>query len=120
MKSAEAFIERREISSVVDLEIFVVQVMGVLLEIELEPSIEHDRMKATMTRCRRQCGELQMKQHVYRMRWNDPMHQDGREVQDVLHGMHRQTRPWARIAVFVMKAVHRGIEWAPVNQPVDK
>ena len=46
------------------------------------------------------------------------MQQHSREIEKMLDWMHRQTRPWARVGVFMMQIVGSIIKRLPMRQPM--
>ena len=48
------------------------------------------------------------------------MQKHPREIEKMLDRMHRQTRPWARVGVFVMQIVSSIIERLPMRQPMSE
>lgn len=77
-------------------------------------------VEACVSPSRTNASMEQMKTGMNWMRRNHPMQQYPREIEKMLDRMHRQTRPWAGVGVFMMQIVGSIIKRLPMRQPMSE
>ena len=95
-EGVEPLVERDGRLAVVALEVVVVQVM------EVRAAVQH-AVKPAVAAGRRQRRVLRVEEKVQRVARNHEVYEHHREVEKVLHRVHGQTGPRARVLVEVMQ-----------------
>ena len=118
MESTKQVVPRHIKVAVVTFKITMMQVVEVVRVyfklIYLNP------VEACVSPSRTNASMEQMKTGMNWMRRNHPMQQHPREIEKMLDRMHRQTRPWARVGVFMMQIVGSIIKRLPMRQPMSE
>ena len=114
MESPEEVVPRHIKVAVVTFKITMMQVVEV---VRINPKlVDLNPIEARVSPSRADASMEQMKTSMNRMRGNHPMQKQPREIEKMLDRMHRQTRPWAGVGIFMMKIVGGIICITPISK----
>jgi len=118
MESTKQVVPRHIKVAVVTFKITMMQVVEVVCI--YSKIIYLNPVEACVSPSRTNASMEQMKTSMNRMRGNHPMQKHSRQIQEMLNRVHRQTRPWAGVGVFMMQIVGSIIKRLPMRQPMSE